>query len=519
MGKIIGIDLGTTNSCVAVLEPDGPRVITGKDGSATTPSTVAFVNGQPRFVGSTAMRQMLTNPEGTIWGVKRLFGRKYDEPALERWLRGLPYEVVRSDNGDAWIRVGPRELSPQEVSAIVLNKLREQAEEYLGEAVEEAVITVPAYFLENQRQAVLDAGEIAGLRVRAVLNEPTAAALAYGIDLREGQTIAVFDLGGGTFDITILRTGEGQIEVLATNGDAFLGGDDFDRRLVEHLLEVFRDQTGIVLSDDPMAIQRLVDAARTAKIELSTAMSTEVKLPFLMTTEDGPLHLETEITRGLLEELTSDLIDDLSEPCWSALDDAGLTAQELNGVLLVGGMTRMPAVRHKVSEIFGKTPRQGVNPDEIVAVGAALKGGIIGGALDDVMLLDVIPHSLGVRVVDDKMSIILPRNTSIPTHAHRTFSTSQDDQRYVDVEVYEGEQENALDNTLLGHFKLHDLPDGRKGEVYIRVEFDIDSDGLLHVRAIDRKTGRATGIEAKPSAGLSREQVESLKEAAAQSAE
>ncbi len=511
MGKTIGIDLGTTNSCVAVLEADGPRVITAKDGSNTTPSTVAFVDGNARFVGSAAVRQTLTNPEGTIWGVKRLFGRKYQDPALEGWLMGLPYEVIEAANGDAWIQVGDRELSPQEVSAIVLSKLKEQAEDYLGETITEAVITVPAYFQENQRQAVQDAGSIAGLTVRNVLNEPTAAALAYGIDLDENQTVAVFDLGGGTFDITLLTTGAGEFKVLATNGDAFLGGDDFDRRVVEHLLEVFREQTGVVLTDDPMAMQRLVDAARTAKTELSSEQTTEVKLPFLKSSQGGAMHLETTISRALLEELTSDLIDDLAEPCWAALDDAGVNAQDLDRVLLVGGMTRMPAVRHKVAEIFGKNFRQNVNPDEIVAMGAALRGGILDGAYKDVTLLDVTPHSLGIRVVNDKMAVLIERNSAIPTTAARTFSTSKDNQGYVDVEVYQGEDDNALQNTRLGRFKLHDLPEGKAGEVYVKVEFKIDEDGLVTVTATDRKTGKAASIDANPSAGLSREQVEDAK--------
>lgn len=511
MSHTVGIDLGTTNSCVAVLTPDGPRVISSRDGSNTIPSTVAFVDGQPRFVGSTAARQVVTNPRGTIWGTKRLLGRKRRDPELTEWIAGLPYMVVPSDNGDAWIRVGTRDLSPQEVSALVLAELKTQAEGYLGGVVEDAVVTVPAYFTENQRQAVQDAGAIAGLQVRSVLNEPTAGALAYGVELQGSQTLAVFDLGGGTFDVTILRTHRGVFQVLATSGDAFLGGDDFDRALVEYLLDLFRERHGQDLGCDALAMQRLAEAARGAKVELSGQSATDIKLPFLGRSDEGALHLEERLGRKTFEELTSHLLDDLQEPCTAALEDAGLLASDIDRVLLVGGMTRMPAVRHRVAEIFGQSPYHNINPDEAVALGAAVQTGILNGEVEDVVLLDVTPHSLGIRTKGDRMSVVIDRNTTIPAVAKKIFSTTQDNQTHVDIEVYQGECEDASDNTPLGQFRLRDLPPRPAGEVRVEVEFRIDADGLVEVIGTDRASGRRATIDARPRAGLSREQVAAVR--------
>ena len=506
MSEIVGIDLGTTNSCVAVLQGGEPVLIQAPDGSRTMPSMVGYVESGPTYVGHRAARQAVTNPEGTIWGAKRLIGRKLDHPQLQSWLKHLPYRGVGARNGDAWIRVRDRDRSPQEIAAAVLAELRQHARAYLGKAVTHAVITVPAYFTENQRQAVKDAGAIAGLKVQSVLNEPTAAALAYGVNVKQDQKLAVVDLGGGTFDVTVLKASGGVFQVLASNGDAFLGGDDFDRRLTGHLLKTFQRQSGSSLEGNLAALARITEASRVAKDELSFQDRTLINLPFI----DGDTaaqHLETEVTRAQLEQLTEDLVERLAQPCEQALSDAKLTTADLDRVLLVGGMTRMPAVRRKVKQIFGQEPYKNINPDEAVALGAAYQCGILQGKLEEITLLDVTPHSLGIRVVGDRMATVIDRNTMIPTRGERTFKTTRDNQTHVDIEVYQGESEDARENVPLGRFRLRDLAPAAAGSVRVDVKFWIDADGLVTVTAEDCRTGRAAKIETRPTAGRTREQV------------
>ncbi|HEU5057580.1 MAG TPA: molecular chaperone DnaK [Kofleriaceae bacterium] len=502
MGAIIGIDLGTTNSCVAVLEGGQPVVIHNQEGGRTTPSMVSWNQAGETIVGSASKRQMVTNATRTVYGVKRLIGRRFDAPDVQRQKKTLPYQLVAAKNGDAWVVIDGKEISPQEISAHVLRKMKQIAEEYLGQDISEAIITVPAYFDDVQRRATRDAGSIAGLSVRAILNEPTAAALAYGAHKQADQKLAVFDLGGGTFDISILDMQAGVFEVLATSGDTHLGGDDFDRRLVEMLIEEFRARNAIDLEKDPVALQRLKEAAERAKIELSSALTTEINLPFLAADASGPMHLSRELSRGELESACRELLDALEGPCRKALADAELSAADIDQVLLVGGMTRMPAVTAKVVSIFGKQPSKGVNPDEIVAIGAAVQSGIMGGELTDVVLLDVTPHSLGVKVAGDRMSVVIPANTTIPTREQKVFATTDDNQSFVAIEVVQGESERASDNRFLGRFVLGDLPARAAGRVRVSVAFTLDADGLLEVTASEAESGRAASVRIEAASGL-----------------
>jgi molecular chaperone DnaK len=511
MGRMIGIDLGTTNCCMAVPQQGNPCVIPTRQGQRTMPSVVAFGDQGEEIVGITAQRQAITNPHRTIVAIKRLTGRKLADRDLQTWKKVVPYEICAAPNGDAWVRTRDREYSPQEILASLLQELKAAAEAYLGEPVTDAVVTVPAYYNDGQRQATKDAGAIAGLRVRNILNEPTAAALGYGIDKKKEQTLAVFDLGGGTFDITIVRTGGSVFEVLATHGDTFLGGDDFDRALMEHLLEQFKTANHIDLREDPVALQRLKEAAETAKRELSSTPTTGINLPFICTGPAGPLHLRQEvIERSLLERLTSELVERLEAPCQEALKDAGLTREQLDQVLLVGGMTRMPAVQRKVESIFGKISAKDVNPDEIVAIGAAMQCAIMSGELEEVVLLDVTPHSLGVRVKEDKMAIVIPKNTTIPTSEKKLFSTTRDDQDFVEIMVFQGEHEWVDQNAFLGRFMLGDLPKKPSGQVNVEVTFLLDADGVLDVSAREISSGKQASVKISPSSGLSRGQVETM---------
>ena len=512
MGHIIGIDLGTTNSCVAVLEADEPLVIHNQEGGRTTPSMVSFNLQNDVVVGAAAKRQAVTNPRNTLFGIKRLIGRRFRSPECDELRRIMPFEIVEAQNGDAWVRLQDRgkDLSPQEVSAHVLEKMKRVAEEYLGEEVTEAIVTVPAYFDDVQRQATKDAGTIAGLKVRAILNEPTAAALAFGLHQQKNQRVAVFDLGGGTFDISILTIENGVFEVLATNGDTFLGGDDFDRKLIDILVAEFKAQTSVDLGNDPVALQRLKEAAERAKIELSSALVTDINLPFLAVGPNGPVHLQREIKRNELEHLCRELITRLEGPCLAALKDARVSAREIDQVVLVGGMTRMPIVQAKVEEIFTKKPSKGVNPDEIVAVGAAVQSAIMGGELQEVVLLDVTPHSVGIKVTGEKFSIIIPRNTTVPTRERKIFSTTENDQEFVAIEVYQGEDPLAAKNRLLGRFILGDLPKRQAQQVRVEVAFTIDADGILHVAATELTTGKATSIVIQASGGLTPSDVDRL---------
>jgi molecular chaperone DnaK len=502
-GRIIGIDLGTTNSCVAVLEGGAPVVIHNQEGGRTTPSMVSWTPAGEVVVGSASKRQMVTNPARTVFGVKRLIGRRFDSHQVTRLAATLPYQIVPAKNDDAWVRIGDRDVSPQEVAANVLRKMKQIAEDYLGEAVSEAIVTVPAYFDEVQRRATRDAGAIAGLEVRAILNEPTAAALAYGVQKQADQKLAVFDLGGGTFDISILRIESGVFEVLATSGDTELGGDDFDRRLIDRLLDEFMQANGVDLRTDAVALQRLKEAAERAKIELSSSMTTEINLPFLASGEGGPLHLLRELGRGELEGICVKLTDALEGPCRKALADARLQPGDIDQVLLVGGMTRMPAVAAKVVDIFGKQPSKGVNPDEIVAMGAAVQSGLMGGELAEVVLLDVTPHALGVKVTGDRMSVVIPANTTIPTREQKVFATTDDDQTYVVIEIFQGQSDRASDNRFLGRFVLGDLPGRPAGRVRVEVSFTLDADGLLEVTAKETEAGRAASVRIEAASGLS----------------
>jgi molecular chaperone DnaK len=515
MGKIIGIDLGTTNSCVAIVEGGKPRVIENAEGGRTTPSVVAFTDDDEVLVGQAAKRQAVTNPKNTLHAIKRLIGRRFDEDVVKRDMELVPYRIVRADNGDAWVEVKGRKIAPPEISARVLMKMKKTAEDYLGEEVREAVITVPAYFNDSQRQATKDAGRIAGLEVKRIINEPTAAALAYGMDKQRGDAkIAVYDLGGGTFDISIIEIaeveGEHQFEVLATNGDTFLGGEDFDMRLIEYLADEFRKDQGIDLRGDPLAMQRLKEAAEKAKIELSAGSQTDVNLPYITADASGPKHLNIKVTRAKFEALVEDLIARTIEPCRIALKDAGLKASDISDVILVGGQTRMPKVQETVRDFFGKEPRKDVNPDEAVAVGAAIQGGVLGGEVKDVLLLDVTPLSLGIETLGGVMTKLIEKNTTIPTKAAQVFSTADDNQTAVTVHVLQGEREVASANKSLGRFDLADIPPAPRGMPQIEVTFDIDANGILNVSAKDKATGKSQSIVIKASSGLSDEEIERM---------
>ncbi len=515
MAKIIGIDLGTTNSCVAIMEGGKPRVIENSEGDRTTPSVVAYTADGEILVGQSAKRQAVTNPTNTLYAIKRLIGRKFDDEIVKRDMGMVPYKIVRADNGDAWVEVNGKKLAPPQISAQVLMKMKKTAEEYLGEEVKEAVITVPAYFNDSQRQATKDAGKIAGLEVKRIINEPTAAALAYGLDKKKGDTkIAVYDLGGGTFDISIIEIaeveGEHQFEVLATNGDTFLGGEDFDKRLIDYLAAEFKKDQGIDLNQDPLALQRLKEAAEKAKIELSSSQQTDINLPYITADASGPKHLNIRLTRAKLESLVEDLVERTIEPCKIALKDAGLKMSEINEVILVGGQTRMPKVQETVKNFFGKEPRRDVNPDEAVAVGAAIQAAVLAGDVKDILLLDVTPLSLGIETLGGVMTKIIEKNTTIPTKATQTFSTADDNQTAVTVHVLQGEREIASANKSLGRFDLSDIPPAPRGMPQIEVTFDIDANGILHVSAKDKATGKQQSIVIKASSGLSDDEVQSM---------
>jgi molecular chaperone DnaK len=510
MGKVIGIDLGTTNSCIAVMDGSDPRVIENAEGVRTTPSMVAFSDSGERLVGQPAKRQAVTNPENTLFAIKRLIGRRFDDPTVKKDQALVPYKIIKGDNGDAWVEASGEKYAPSQISAFILQKMKETAESYLGEKVTEAVITVPAYFNDSQRQATKDAGKIAGLDVLRIINEPTAAALAYGMDKKSTGTIAVYDLGGGTFDVSILEIGDGVFEVKSTNGDTFLGGEDFDARIIEYLADEFKKENGIDLRQDKLALQRLKEGAEKAKIELSSSGQTEVNLPFITADQSGPKHLNIKLTRAKLEALVDDLIQRTVEPCKKALKDAGLKPNDINEVILVGGMTRMPKVQETVKEFFGRDPHKGVNPDEVVALGAAIQAGVLKGDVKDVLLLDVTPLSLGIETLGGVFTRLIDRNTTVPTRKSQTFSTAEDNQQAVTIRVFQGEREMAADNKLLGQFDLMGIPPAPRGVPQIEVTFDIDANGIVNVSAKDKATGKEQQIRIQASGGLSDADIEQM---------